>query len=79
MKAKLNTKGFRELRNDPKVIADLEARAKRIAEAAGPGFEASSQAAPNRGRASVVAGTLAARRKAAADPAAFLRAIERGR
>lgn len=77
--AKLNLKEFRELRRSAEVQADIERRAKRVAAAAGPGFEARSQLGATRARASVVTGTLAARRKAASDPAAFLRALERGR
>lgn len=37
---KLNYKGFVALRNSPGVIAELERRAKAIADAAGDGFEA---------------------------------------
>lgn len=78
-KAKLNMAEFRELRRSAEVKADLERRAKRVAAAAGPGFVARSQVGANRARASVATDTLEARRKAARDPAAFLRALERGR
>lgn len=46
--------GFRELRLEPGVIADLGERADAIASAAGPGYEASTFAGKNRGRASVI-------------------------
>ena len=36
---KLNLAGFRKLRRSPEVAADLEKRARRIADAAGPGHE----------------------------------------
>lgn len=64
-KIKLNLKGFRALRNDPAVVADLERRARAVASAAGPGFEASAQKGKNRARASVITGTLEARREQA--------------
>lgn len=57
---KLNLKGFRELRNDPAVVEDLERRARAIADAAGPGFEASAQKGKNRARASVITGNFEA-------------------
>lgn len=78
-KTKLNMAEFRELRRSAEVLADLDARAKRVAAAAGAGFEARSRLGANRARASVATVTTAARLKAARDPAAFLRALERGR
>lgn len=64
-KIKLNLKGFRALRNDPAVVADLERRARAVASAAGSGFEASAQKGKNRARASVITGTFEARREQA--------------
>ena len=63
MRLKLNNKGFRELRNHPNVIADLERRANRIADAAGEGFEARAMEGRNRGRASVFTADFYGRRK----------------
>ena len=49
---------FRELRTQPAVVADIEARAKRIAAACGDGFEVRSEVTGGRGRArSVVLAT----------------------
>lgn len=79
MKPKLNRAGFRELRNSPAVVADLDARARRVAEAAGDGFVSASGGGKTRGRASVATVSNTARRAAAGDPAAFLRALQRGR
>ena len=62
-KLKLNLAGFRELRNHPKVIADLKDRADRVAAAAGDGFEARAGKGRNRGRASVRTDTAEARKK----------------
>ena len=39
MRIKWRLKGFRELRQQPGVEADLDQRARRIAEAAGAGFD----------------------------------------
>ena len=64
-KIKLNLKGFRALRNDPAVVADLERRARAVAAAAGAGFEASAQKGKNRARASVITGDFRSRREQA--------------
>lgn len=58
---KWNVKAFRELRLDPGVMDDLERRADAIADAAGPGYEASTFEGRNRGRASVITGDWKAR------------------
>lgn len=51
---KWNIAGFRQLRLEPGVIADLGERGDRIADAAGSGYEASTYEGRNRGRASVI-------------------------
>lgn len=65
MKIVWNMAGFRELRTDPKVMADLNHRAEAVAAAAGDGFEAEPVYVTGgrvRGRAAVISTT----RKAAA-------------
>lgn len=78
MKIKLNRAGFRELRNSREMVADLDARARRVAAEAGAGFEADSRTGATRARGSVVTGDARARAAAAADPGRLLRALHRG-
>lgn len=53
-KVKLNLKGFRDLRTSPAVVADIERRAKAIANAAGEGYAVLPIQSPrNRARAIV--------------------------
>lgn len=78
MKIKWNIDGFRQLRYDPGVAADIDARAARIAAAAGPGYESSPYRGATRHRASVI--TTSA--KAAASErkhGKLLRSIDAGR
>lgn len=70
--------GFRELRLDPGVIADLGERAERIADAAGDGYEASTFEGKNRGRASVITADYDAIRDNAKNQT-LLRNLDRGR
>lgn len=51
-KVKLNLAGFRELRTDPKVVADLERRAQRVAAASG-GEVGDAETPRNRARRAV--------------------------
>jgi hypothetical protein len=52
----------RELRNSQEVVADLERRAQRIANAAGPGMETRpSETGGRRARVAVITGTFEAR------------------
>lgn len=74
----LKINGPRKLRQLAAVQADLAERAKRIAAAAGPGMEASSQQGKTRARASVITATHEARR-AEAESRALTRAIDAGR
>lgn len=71
-------KGFKQLRNDPAIVADIAGRAQKIANAAGSGFESSSQTGRNRARASVITGDYKARKDQAEDNA-LMRAIDAGR
>lgn len=54
VRIELNRAGVRELLRSPEVLADLQARAERVAAAAGGGedFVAESSLGPNRARAS---------------------------
>lgn len=78
MKIKWNIEGFRQLRHSPGVAADIDARAARIAAAAGAGYESSPYRGATRHRASVI--TTSA--KAAASErkhGKLLRSIDAGR
>lgn len=77
-KLELNRAGVRQLLRSPEVLADLEARAHRIADAAGAGMEVEATVGPNRVRVSVRAATFEAR-KAEATEGALTRAIDAGR
>lgn len=58
---KLNPGGMAALLKDPGVLADLQARAERVAAAAGEGHVASSMIGRNRARASVITDSFPAR------------------
>jgi D-serine deaminase-like pyridoxal phosphate-dependent protein len=77
-KVKLNRAGIKSLMRSPEVLSDLEARAKRVASAAGEGFEADSGAGPNRARASVRTVTFDAMR-AEGEDRALTRALDSAR
>jgi hypothetical protein len=74
----LNSDGVREVLRSPGVLAELTARAKRIAAAAGPGMEVDTEVGQNRARASVRTATLDAI-KAEAEDRALTRALDAGR
>lgn len=74
----VHRKGVLEVMKAPGVLADLDRRARRVAEAAGPGMEASSMIGRNRARASVITATREAR-KAEAERLALTRALDAGR
>lgn len=57
VKVKLNRRGVEALLKSPGVEADLLARARRIAAAAGEGMEAESMVGRTRARASVITAT----------------------
>lgn len=75
---KLNRKAFRELRKSEPVLNAIERHAQAGAQAAGPGHEVDTAALRNRGRAGVHPSNPATRAQAAADPAGFVRDVERG-
>ena len=70
VKLRWNMPGFRALRTSPKMLQNLQKRAERIADKAGPGFMAAPVGVTGgrgRGRAAVVAATRNANRKNAKD------------
>jgi hypothetical protein len=66
------------LAKSPEALAEVEARAKKVAAAAGPGFEVSSRIGVNRARASVRADSYSARRRNSRQNI-LIRALEAGR
>lgn len=72
------SKGYRELLTDPNVIADIRARAERVAEAAGDGFEVLYSPPRVRARAAVIASSRAARKKNSAENT-LIRSLDAGR
>lgn len=78
VRIEVNRKAVRSLLRSPEVKADLERRAKKIAAAAGPGFEVDSHVGKNRARADVATGTFEAMRAEATDRA-LTRAVDAGR
>lgn len=78
VRIKLNSGAVRQLLRSPEVLADLQARAARIAAAAGAGMEVDSEVGPNRARAAVITRTAEARHAEATDRA-LTRGIDAGR
>jgi hypothetical protein len=74
----VDRKAIRALLKSPEVRADLAARARRIAAAAGPGFDARSDMGRTRARAVVIT-TDEASRRAQAEDRVLSRAISAGR
>lgn len=64
---KINRAAVRDLLKDPKVLADLEARGRRIAAAAGSGVEVQSYVGQTRARVTVRTVTWAARYREATE------------
>lgn len=77
VKVKFNFKAFEEIRRDPRVLADLDQRADRVAAAAGPGFESGSGQGRSRARGSVWTTDRRSRRAAAGGD--LVRALDAGR
>lgn len=77
-KIKLNSRGMAELLKSAAVLADLRARANRVAAAAGPGMEVEARVGRTRARASVRTATPEARR-AEATSRKLTRAFDAGR
>lgn len=78
VKIELNSDGVRALLRSPGVQADLDARARRISAAAGPGMLPTVEAGKTRARASVITASDEARR-AEATGRALTRAVDAGR
>jgi hypothetical protein len=78
MKVKLNRAGMAKLLREPGVLADLERRARAIANAAGEGHEVHAEQGRTRARAAVVTTSFEAMRKEATDRN-LLRAFDAGR
>lgn len=78
MKIKWDLDGFEALRRAPGVAADVDARAYRVAQAAGPGHVPSPYEGLRRHRASVITTTYEARRKSARENH-LLRSLDAGR
>lgn len=80
VKVRLNSKGVQALLQDPALVEDLQARADRIAAAAGgaPDFEVDAKVLGDRASALVVTATQAGREAEATDRA-LTRAIDAGR
>lgn len=76
----VNRRGVRALLDEPKLAADLEARARRIATAAGEGMRVEAEPGGNgsRPRAAVITDTWRARRSQAKSQA-LIRAVDAGR
>lgn len=74
----MNRGAAAELLRSPEISADIEARARRIASAAGPGHRVEADPTPSRARAAVITDTFAAR-KAEATNRTLTRAIDAGR
>ena len=77
-KVKINSAGARAVLKSAGVQADLDARADRIAAAAGSGYEASTYPWRTRGRSSVITGNGAAMRDNSRNQT-LLRAVNAGR
>lgn len=77
-RVKLHNKGFDQLRKDPTMVADINARAKAIAKAAGPGYEVSPRSGKKRHRASVITESYEAA-KDNAENNTLLKALDAGR
>lgn len=78
VRIRLNRAGIRELLRSPGVQADLAARARRIAAAAGPGHVVDVEVGPNRARAAVITDSVDAM-VAEATRRSLTRAIDAGR
>jgi hypothetical protein len=78
VRIKLNRAGIRELLRSVEVSDDLEARAERIASAAGPGHRVEVEDNDKRARAAVITDTFEARLAEAVDRN-LTRAVDAGR
>jgi len=60
-RVKLNRAGVRQLLRGPEMVADMERRAERVADAAGPGHRVDAAPGRNRARAVVITESWEAR------------------
>jgi hypothetical protein len=79
VRIKLNLRGFRELRTSPEMDAEILRRARRVAQAAGPGFVAEQSPGVNRARAVVVPDSAEAALETARNPSVLIGALSAGR
>lgn len=77
VKIKWNRAGFSEVRKSPGVAAELDRRARRIAQSAGSGMQVTSRIGRTRARSSVFTATTEARLAEATDRS-LSRALGRG-
>ena len=78
MRVELNSEGVRALLRSPEMLADLSARAARIAASAGEGMVVDADVGRNRARATIFTATFEARH-AEATTRALTRAVDAGR
>lgn len=78
VRIELNHSAVRQLLRSDEVKADLERRAKRIADAAGPGHDVDVSTGRNRARADVATESFAARYRESTERT-LTRAIDAGR
>lgn len=78
IRVEVSSAGIQAVLKSAEVQADLEARANRIAAAAGDGFEAGSRIGKTRARASVITASRKAR-LAEAEDRALTKALDAGR
>lgn len=74
----IHNSAFTEMRKDANLVADLEARGRAIAKAAGPGYEVSSYSGTTRHRVSVITESYEAA-KDTAENNTLLKALDAGR
>ena len=67
IRVEINFEGATQLMKSPEVMADLEARAQRIAAAAGSGHMVTAYAGKTRARVSVITASDTARRRESTD------------
>lgn len=79
MKIRYNIEAFEQIRRHPAIAGNIDARAERIAAAAGEGYEASPYEGKTRHRASVIATDYDAIRAEAKGNGKLLGAIDAGR
>ena len=79
VKVKLNKAGFRALRTDPRVAADLERRAQAVRAALGDGWQVEDPGTESRERRTIVPGTAEAAFDSAREPSRVIAALNAAR